>query len=218
MSEENDFLTAAVARWQVHGRTISAWMQKGEDAGVLPPLLEGDPGEFLEWYRVYIGRAPSRKVKARAEELRVELGLVDAPDVEVDLGPVGMIEKALIRLGMPLTLARVVEEEEKAHASYQAVIEAGRNGDAARKRWRDAAEMKRAIQKGEDCLETAVEILKEWVRKEWEPQERDLRDRISGAKLGRDARAELMETKTGKEWERVWDRWMEKALEGGGDD
>lgn len=208
-----EFVKRAAIRWEVHSRTIKGWIEKGDQANDPPPLLGGDPGEFLNWYRVHIGRAPSSKVLDRADVLRRELGLADAPEVQIDLGPVELIERALARLGMPLTLARVVEEEEKAHASYLEVTAQGRNADSARKRWRDAAEMKRASQKGEDCLAVAVEILKEWVRKEWEPKEKAIREGLSGVKLGRSARTELMETKTSKEWERVWDRWIEKALE-----
>jgi hypothetical protein len=74
--------------------------------------------------------------------------------------------------------------------------------------------MKRAAQKGEDAVLVARELLREWVLKEWEPMERERRKMISGEVLGRQAREALLETNTEKEWERVWDRELEKVLAG----
>jgi hypothetical protein len=211
---DKEKIMQAASRWQVHSRTIRGWVEKGEKCGEVPPLWEGDPALLVEWYKVHVGRKPSGKVLDRVEELRRELGLSDAPEVSIDLGPVELLERALARLGLPLTLARVVQEEEEAHACYRAVVDSGRNADAARKRWRDATEMKRAVQRNDDCLAVAGEALREWVRKVWEPKEREIRERISGAKMGRAARDELMATRTGKDWELVWDEYLREALAG----
>jgi hypothetical protein len=211
--ELRERIRGAAIRWEVHSKTVAGWLEIGAEVGEGPPVFGGDPDLFLEWYRVHVGREASVRIKTRAGELRRELGMVEEPEAEVDLGPVELIERALQRLGLSLTLARVIEEEERAHANYRAKMEAGKNADAERKRWRDAGEMKRSLQKNEECVEVAFELLRDWVRKDWEPNQREIRKRLEGSEIGRGARSELMECKTEKEWERVWDRWICKALE-----
>ena len=72
--------------------------------------------------------------------------------------------------------------------------------------------MKRAAQKGDDAVQVARELLREWVLREFEPVQRDLRKKISGSVLGLQSRPGLMETVTDKEWARVWDKELEKVL------
>jgi hypothetical protein len=212
IDEEKARIKSAAVRWGVHSKSIKAYLEKGDEVGKDPPLWAEDPEDFLEWYRIFYGREPSQKVRARAEVLRRDSGLSEVVEVVIDLGPVEVIEKALERLGLSLSLARVIEEEERAHASYRAAMDAGRNADALRKRWRDAGEMKRSLQKGDEAVAAALEILKSWVLKTWEPEERAVREGLSGANLGREAREELLGAKTPKEWERIWDRWILKGL------
>ena len=214
MSDEMTLEKRAAGRWGVHSRTVLKWVALGEKSGEAPPLLEGDPFDLLEWYRATVGREASAKLKAKAEALRRELGLADAGEVPIDLGPVEVIKKALARLGLSLSLARVIEEEERAHAAYEAARDAGHGVDAARRRWAEAGEMKRALQKSSDAVTVSLELLREWVLMEWEVEERAVRARLVGAVMGRDLRERLLETKGEKEWERVWDAGLERALSG----
>ena len=145
----------------------------------------------------------------------MEAGLEVVDRVEIDLGPVDVIRKALERVGMDLTFSRIVEEEERAAALYEMLRERGVNTSEARRQWKEASEMKRAAQKGEDAVKVALELLREWVLKEFEPVQRELRAKLAGGKLGRQAREVLMETVTEREWERVWDKELEKVLSEG---
>lgn len=202
-------------RWGVTLRTVKNWVKKGEAVGAEVPFDSEDPGDLLEWYRDNFGKEPKGEIKARAKELRVEAGLEVVDRVEIDLGPVEVIRKALERVGMDLTFSRIVEEEERAAALYEMLRERGVNTSEARRQWKEASEMKRAAQKGEDAVKVALELLREWVLKEFEPVQRELRAKLAGGKLGRQAREVLMETVTERQWERVWDKELEKVLSEG---
>ena len=201
-------------RWKVTLRTVQNWIKKGEAVGAAPPFDAEDPADLIEWYRDVFGKAPKGDVEARAKELRIEAGLEAVQEVTIDLGPIEVIQKALERVGMSLSYARIVEEEERAAALYWQLRKDGASTVEARRIWKEASEMKRAAQKGEDAVLVARELLREWVLKEWEPMEREKRKLISGEVLGRKAREALRETNTEKEWERVWDRELEKVLAG----
>lgn len=212
MNDQKDFLAAAT-RWGAHSRTVRKWVEIGGEVGEPPPLYGDDPGDFLDWYRRQIGREPSKRLRERSEEMRREAGLLDLEEVEVDLGPIAMIGRALERLGLSLALARVLEEEERAHESYQAARQDGRNTDAARRRWREAQEMKRGIQKTDDAVEVAEELLKEWVRKEFEPGERAVRDRL--AKLDGEGVDALLDCVDEEEMRRAFGEVVVRCLTGG---
>jgi len=174
--EQKDFLEVG-QRWGVHSRTVRKWFEIAEEVDEGPFLSGGDTGLFLDWYRRHVGREPSGRVKERARELNLEAGIgAESVEGSVDLGPVELIGRALERLGLSLSFARVIEEEERAHEAYQAARQDGRNTDAARRRWRDAQEMKRALQKTDDAVKVAEELLREWVRKEFEPHQREVRE------------------------------------------
>lgn len=199
-------------RWKVALRTIQNWQRKGEAIGALPPFDAEDANELIEWYRDAYGKEPKTQLKERAKELRREVGLEVVEVVEIDLGPIETIKLALERVGMDLTFSRIVEEEERAAAMYEVCRKQGASTSEARRQWKEASEMKRAAQKGEDAIQVARELLKEWVLKEFEPVQRRLRENLSGKELGKKARAALLETTTEKEWERVWDRELEAIL------
>ena len=199
-------------RWGVTLRTVKNWIQKGEDLGGSVPFETENPNDLLEWYRDAFGKAPKGEIETRARELRVEAGLEVVDQVEIDLGPVEVIKKALERVGMDLTFSRIVEEEERAAKMYEVLRVRGVNTSEARRQWKEASEMKRAAQKGDDAVQVARELLREWVLREFEPVQRDLRKKISGSVLGLQSRPGLMETVTDKEWARVWDKELEKVL------
>jgi hypothetical protein len=178
----------------------------------LVPFESENPNDLVEWYRVAFGKAPKGEIEARARELRIEMGLEVVDQVEIDLGPIEVIKKALERVGMDLTFSRIVEEEERAAKMYEVLRVRGVSTSEARRQWKEASEMKRAAQKGDDAVQVARELLREWVLKEFEPVQRDLRKKISGSVLGVQARQGLLETVTDKEWERVWDKELEKVL------
>jgi len=199
-------------RWGVTLRTVKNWIQKAEELGGLVPFETDNPNDLLEWYRAGFGKAPKGEIEARARELRIEAGLEVVDQVEIDLGPIEVIKKALERVGMDLTFSRIVEEEERAAKMYEVLRVRGVSTSEARRQWKEASEMKRAAQKGDDAVQVARELLREWVLKDFEPVQRDLRKKISGSVLGVQARQGLLETVTDKEWERVWDKELEKVL------
>jgi hypothetical protein len=199
-------------RWGVTLRTVKNWIEKAQELGGLVPFESENPNDLVEWYRVAFGKAPKGEIEARARELRIEMGLEVVDQVEIDLGPIEVIKKALERVGMDLTFSRIVEEEERAAKMYEVLRVRGVSTSEARRQWKEASEMKRAAQKGDDAVQVARELLREWVLKEFEPVQRDLRKKISGSVLGVQARQGLIETVTDKEWERVWDKELEKVL------
>ncbi len=199
-------------RWGVTLRTVKNWIEKAGELGGLVPFETENPNDLLEWYRDAFGKAPKGEIETRARELRIEAGLEVVDQVEIDLGPIEVIKKALERVGMDLTFSRIVEEEERAAKMYEVLRVRGVSTSEARRQWKEASEMKRAAQKGDDAVQVARELLREWVLKEFEPVQRDLRKKISGSVLGVQARQGLLETVSDKEWERVWDKELEKVL------
>ena len=199
-------------RWGVTLRTIKNWIEKAEEIGDVVPFETENPDDLLEWYRDAFGKSPKGEIETRARELRIEAGLEVVDQVEIDLGPIEVIKKALERVGMDLTFSRIVEEEERAAKMYEVLRVRGVSTSEARRQWKEASEMKRAAQKGDDAVQVARELLREWVLKEFEPVQRDLRKKISGSVLGVQARQGLLETVSDKEWERVWDKELEKVL------
>ncbi len=216
--KQADFL-AIGQRWGVHSRTVRKWLEVGAEVGEDPGLTGEDAVFFLEWYRKHIGREPAGKLVKKAAELNREAGVgVLVDDAAVDLGPVEMIGRALERLGLSLSFARVIEEEERAHESYQEARREGMNTDAARRRWRDAQEMKRALQKTEDVVRVAEELMREWVRKEFEPVQREVRE--SFRTLEEEEVLGLLNAGSGDEVREIWGEAVDRRLRGevgGGD-
>lgn len=199
-------------------RTVQNWIAKGREVGEAPPVLDPDPERLPGWYRRHYGREPVRAVK---EALAAARAAADAGEggemsrrarVMIDRRPVEVIEQACERLGLSLTIARLVEEDERAWAEYEEARRLGIGEEAARRRWAGVTEAKRAVQKTDDAVAVAVDLLKAWVRRELEPSETARRRALSGAMLGVEAREALQATETEEEWVRVWDAHLERAL------
>ena len=200
-------------RWGVSERTAKNWTDRAGETGRDCPALAADPEEFLAWYREVMGREPSKKILARARELREAAGqAAEVGEVEIDRAPVAMIEAALERLGLARSLGRIIEEEEMAATAYEAARREGLSLEAPRRRWQSALEIKRQAQKNDDAVEVALDLLKEWVKTTWEPGERARRAALSGKELGRGARLALLATDTEAEWESAWDKAVDGAL------
>lgn len=213
MSADTD--KVLLERWGISLRTLGNWRAKGETVGEAPPLEAEDPTLVLEWYRRHYGREPGKRVKEAARAMKLEAGEAGAetvPEVTVAEAPAELIGEALERLGLSRTLARLVQEEEKAYVTFQAAQEAGTGEETARRRWKDLLDAKRAVQKTDDAVMTALELLKGWVLKELEPMERERKKALEGRSLGVKAREELLATRTEQEWVRVWDRWVSEGL------
>ncbi len=201
-------------RWGVTQKTVFNWRKAAGVAGVECPMDSENPDDFLEWYRATIGRDPSAKLKTAARRIMRETGqgVELLTEVEINRAPIEVLERVLEMLGKGATLARVLEEEETAGAIYQAARKEGQASAVLRKNWSDAAAMAQSARKGEDAVLAAVEILKELMRREIEPAERLRRQALSGGEIGAEMRAELMAATTSIEWEKIWDKGIEKAL------
>ena len=138
-------------------RTVKNWIEKAEELGGLVPFETENPDDLLEWYRDAFGKAPKGEIETRARELRIEAGLEVVDQVEIDLGPIEVIKKALERVGMDLTFSRIVEEEERAAKMYEVLRVRGVSTSEARRQWKEASEMKRAAQKGDDAVQVGLQ-------------------------------------------------------------
>jgi hypothetical protein len=153
-----------------------------------PPPLE-DPPALLDWYRLHYGREPNKKILAAARAMQEEeeglLGGEGGLDFEaepIDRAPLALIQQALALLGLSQNIARLAEETEQAWANYQAATRGGEgNADVLRKRWRDMAEDLRTHQKSADAVALALELLKEWVRSDWEERSQRIRRALNAA-------------------------------------
>lgn len=202
-------------RWGVSHRTILNWRVAAEEAGEPCPMDSDNPDDFLEWYRVTIGREPSKKLKEAAVRITAETGegVEVKSATEIDRAPVEVIESALALLGKSRTLARVIAEEETAAKLYEEARDEGVTSaglSSLRKAWGEAVAMSRDAKKGEDAVEVALELLKEMMRREMEPRERARRKALVEA--GVSAREKLLETNSAVEFEREWKRVVENAL------
>lgn len=199
-------------RWGVSNQTVRNWQAKGEEINVPPPLDSPAGRDLLEWYRGAYGRQPVKKLM----DLVVAEEAAQVPDepaaVIIDTMPIRVIKAALERLGLALTHARLVEEEERCWAEYQQAQAKREPVDIIRRRWSTITEEKRKVQGSKDATTLALELFKEWMRAELEPLEVERRKRISGAALGLQAQARLRATTTDAEWARVWDEELEAAL------
>ena len=213
MNEENDLVLEE--RWGVGSRTLLNWREKGAEVGELPPLGPDDGESFLDWYRAHYGREPSKKVKSSPGVTAAREVAAPVDELDLDLVEVEVLKGVLGRLGLSLNLSRVIEEVERAYSVYVKLRSEGKNLDAALRRWKDGLEIQRQLQKGDDAVSSALELLKMWMRKEWEPKEAAIREGVSGAKLGRAARSALVETTSEAEWVKVWDREVNRVLVGG---
>jgi hypothetical protein len=215
-----DFLERSSGRWGVHVKTVKKWVEMAEESGEGVSLLEVSGEGFLCWYRKVYGREASVRVRARAEEIDrevlVESGEATLEEVEFDKVPVELVERALGVLGLGKNLARVVEEVERSHAVYERALKEGKAADGFRRGWQKSLEILRGLQKSVDCVEAAEVLLRVWVRKVFEPGERERREAISGKKLGMELRERLLETTSEAEWCRVWDRGIDEVLRGVG--
>ena len=213
MNEENDLVLEE--RWGVGSRTLLNWREKGVEVGDLPPLGPDDGESFLDWYRAHYGREPSKKVKSSPGVMAAREVAAPVDELDLDLVEVEVLKGVLSRLGLSLNLSRVIEEVERAYSVYVQLRAEGKNLDSALRRWKDGLEIQRQLQKGDDAVSSALELLKMWMRKEWEPKEAAIREGVSGAKLGRAARSALVETTSEAEWVKVWDREVNRVLVGG---
>lgn len=223
MSDEllADFEKRMASRWGCHVKTVRTWIAMGEEQGE-PAPLDGSGMDFVIWYRGVFGRDASAKIRKRGEELDdaelVESGGATVEEVVFDRVPVEVIEKALECLGLSMATVRAVEESERSYAFYERCRNEGKGVDSARRSWQKAMEVLRGLQKSDDAVKAAEVLLKAWVRKVWEPGERERREAIDGKRLGMEMRERLMGTTTDAEWVRVWNKGLEKALRGVGGD
>ena len=205
---------AICKRWGVSDQTLRNWQSKGEELGTPPPLESPVGRDLLEWYRGAYGREPVQKLKdlVEAEEQAAQASAQEAQPVIIDMPPIRVIRAALERLGLSLTIARLIEEDERCWAEYKEAQKKGESPDHLRRRWSDITEEKRKTQNSKDAVTLAMELLKEWMRAELEPHEAARRKAISGTRMGLDAQARLRATTTDAEWARVWDEELEAAL------
>ena len=205
-------------RYAITPRTVRNWNATGAQCGVAVPWA--DPEGLLEWYRAQIGREPSARLKDRVAEMLAPELVEGVPVEVVPGGNIGVpaIAAACEALGLSSTLARIVDEEDRAWAEYQAAREKSYGVEAARRNWKEATEAKRAVHKTDDAVMVALKLLKGWTRGEWEPRWKALKIRLGGVQLGQDLRDELLAAKDADAWATVWDRGMERAvLEWSGD-
>ena len=212
-----DYEKRMAKRWGCHVKSVKTWIEKGEEQGE-PVPLDGSGMDFLNWYEGVFGRVASARLRKRAQEIDdaelVESGAATVEEVVFDRVPVEVIELALECLGLSMAAARAVEEQERSHSFYQRCLESGKGVDSARRSWQKSMEVLRAIQKGDDAVKAAEVLLREWVRKVFEPRERERREALNGRNLGMEMRERLINTTTAAEWERVWDQGIEKGLRG----
>lgn len=191
------------------------WRKAAEEAGQPCPVDTENPDVFFEWYRAVMGREPSGRLKEAGRRIMQETGqgVELAVETEIEKAPVELIEKALEMLGSGKSLARAIAEEERAFLVYEEARSRGADTATARKQWGDATAMARDARKEKDAVEAALELLKELMRREVEPRERERRKRLSGAVLGAKMRERLLAVSSAVDWEREWDRGIEEALE-----
>lgn len=218
MKKRTAFDERMASRWGVSDRTVLNWRKAGEKQGAPCPMDTENPDVFFEWYRAVMRREPSEKLFKAGKRIAEEAGegVEIKTAVELDRAPIDVIENALKLLGLSGTLARAIEEEEFSSRAYARSREEGMASPTLRKNWAEAAAMAAAARKQEDAVKVALELLKEWVRREMEPEERKRREALKGEKAGREMREELLETKSLIEWERVWDKGVDRALRGVG--
>lgn len=199
-------------RWGVSWQTVTNWRAKGVEVGTPPPLESPVGRDLLVWYRGAYGREPVTKLKelvAREEEAGHEPA---GAEVIIDVHPVRVIKAALERLGLSLTIARLIEEDERCWAEYKRAQKLEEPTDALRRRWSDITEEKRKTQNSKDAVVLATELFKEWMRGELEPREAERRKNLSGVRLGLRAKGRLLGATTDAEWVRIWDEELEAAL------
>ena len=213
MSEKRTaFDKRMVARWGVSDRTLLNWRKAAKAAGSPCPVETENPDVFFEWYRAVIGREPSGKLKEAGRRIMGETGqgVELAVETEIEKAPIEVIEKALGRLGSSVSLARAIAEEERAFRVYEETRTKGVDTATARKAWSDATAMTREAKKEKDAVEAALELLKEVMRREVEPRERERRKRLMDA--GAEARERLLAVTSAVDFEREWKRVIEEAL------
>jgi hypothetical protein len=213
MSEKRTaFDKRMVSRWGVSDRTLLNWRKAAKEAGSPCPVETENPDVFFEWYRAVIGREPSVKLKEAGRRISAETGegVELATETDIDRAPIEVIEKALEKVGRSQTLARAIAEEERAFLIYQEARMKGADTMVARKVWGDAAQMTRDAKKEKDAVEAALELLKELMRREVEPRERERRKRLMDA--GAEARERLLAVTSAVDFEREWKRVIEEAL------
>jgi len=227
-------------KYGISVRTVRNWRAAAEAAGA--PVPWGDPGELLEWYRGTLGREPNGRLLARVAELLGDgdgagedgaaagelpaVGAAVGSDMGSDMpqgmdcetadggviGGVRSLELACESLGLSSTLARIVDEEERAWEAYEAARASGRSLAEARRNWKEAVEVKRAVHKTDDAVRVAERLLQDWARGEWEARWKRLRIQLGGVKLGAELREELLAAEDEKEFSRVWDKGLERAV------
>ena len=171
---------AICKRWGVSDQTIRNWEAKGEEVGTPPPIESPVGQDLLDWYRGAYGREPVQKLKQLVAAEQEAEQRAPASDVIIDIHPVRVIRAALERLGLSLTIARLIEEDERCWVEYKKAQEKCEPTDALRRRWGDITEEKRKTQNSKDAVAVALELFKEWIRAELEPQEAKRRKLISG--------------------------------------
>ena len=201
-----------VSRWGVSDRTLLNWRKAAKAAGAPCPVETENPDVFFEWYRAVIGREPSAKLKEAGRRIMRQTGqgVELAVETEIEKAPIEVIEKALARLGKSVGLARAIAEEERAFQVYEDARTNGVDTTTARKSWSDAIAMNREAKKEKDAVEVALELLKEVMRREVEPLERERRKRLMDA--GAEARERLLAVTSAVDFEREWKRVIEEAL------
>ncbi|MGJ8677210.1 MAG: hypothetical protein ACSHX0_06815 [Akkermansiaceae bacterium] len=222
-------------KYGISQRSVKNWEARGVEHGV--PVPWDDPDGLLVWYRNIHGREPNRKFMAAIEALQ----LAEKSTVEDGESPVGgkaddsdggakaieaaerlmdnqIFERLCESLGLSKTLAHVVEEERICYEEYEeAKASKSTNISLKRKNWREAAEMKRALQRSDDAVEIALKMLKQWTRGEWEPRWKKIRVQMSGNKLGVNLRDKLLAAESEADWVKVWDDGFEAVLAECGD-
>ena len=209
---EKDRVKELAARYAMSNRSVLNHEEKAEKVGVAVPW--DFPNDLLTWYESAYGRQPSTKLRERVRDMAPRAS-DEAPVAEVvstvQRDRLEVLEELSEQLGIAGTMARVVEEEERAYSAYEVAKASGLGIDAARRAWMQSTEAKRAMHKTDDAMNLAVGLLKEWVRLEWEPHQRKIREELSGARLGLDLRRELLGADEA-EWVKIWNKGIEAVL------
>lgn len=214
-------VAAKAGRYGVSEKTVGNWEARGATEGMVVPW--GDAGKMVGWYEDAFGRNAPKKLKAKCaelvegESLKGEVGSAVADEAGASDGgrvDVMTLEGFAVLMGLGSTVARVIEEEDRAYEVYMLSQRTQEGVAVARKNWISATEAKRALSKSEDTVELAAAVLKEWVRMEWDVRWREIKNNLGAAVMGAAVRDELDLEVDAVVWDRVWGKELERVLLG----
>ena len=208
---EKDKIKELATLYGISERSVTNYELKAAACGVAVPW--DDARGLLVWYEDQHGRKPPKKLREKVAAMpgAAEEVIAVTETTEIQRDRLQVLEELCEMFGLAGTTARVVEEEERAYERYEASKATGLGEDLARRAWLASTEAKRAIHKTDDALQLALGLLKEWVRHEWAPEWRKIRDELSGSRLGLELRRELLGADE-VEWVKVWNKGIESVL------